>query len=136
MIQYIGPLLICLYIFWEPECLGNNNELKNIQIPAFWLIVLHFSRRIFEVIFVHSYPGDAIPLADFLLNFAQYWLLFGIGIPCFLFNSKFEEPFWDEWAEYPLIIIFLLTELMNCCCHFVLMMLRTPNSYANDIPYV
>jgi len=100
------------------------------------LAMAHFARRILECLFVHIYSNPTIPLSEFLLGLVHYWGLFGMLVGYFLFHPSYTSPSWDSWAYYCLIAAYLFTELMNCCCHFVLMTLRVPGEYNNDIPWV
>ncbi len=97
--------------------------------------MIHFSRRILECLFVHIYSNATIPLAEFLAALAHYWGLYGILVCYFLFHPKYFSPAWNQWVYYGLIAGFLFTELMNCCCHFVLMTLRVPGDFKDEIPW-
>jgi len=96
----------------------------------------HYARRVLECLFVHNYSNPTIPLADFLLSLLHYWVMFGVLVGYFLFHPKYVSPEWENCFFWMLVGSFLFTELMNCCCHLILMTLRIPGEHKAQIPWV
>ena len=99
--------------------------------------LFHFGRRVLECLFVHIYSNVTIPLSEFLESVAHYWGLFGVLTCYFMLYPTYEPPALVRGPLYYVLVLgFAVAELLNLCCHFVLLTLRAPGQYHNGIPWV
>ena len=126
-----------LYLGWSWWSLVFNSMVNKIKLSTgFVLLAFHFARRCLECAFVHIYSNPTLPLSKLVYDIFQYGILLGL-ITCYnLFHPAYSSPNWSWLAYWTLIILYMITEVLNCCCHFTLMTLRTPNSYDYAIPFV
>lgn len=100
------------------------------------MIGFHFARRVLECLFLHIYSNSSVPLSSFLLNASHFWLLLGLLAEYSLFSPSYKNPQWSSVVYWTLAVTFGLTELLNSCCHFLLMTLRSPKEPVYRIPRV
>ncbi|KAL2707867.1 Enoyl reductase TSC13 [Kluyveromyces marxianus] len=97
VIEYLGPILIHSLMFYlssKPEFRNNYHSTKVLYNEFFnsfvyRLIMLHYLKREFETIFIHTFSNDTMPLFNLFKNSFHYWVLnglislgyFGYGFP-------------------------------------------------------
>lgn len=132
LFEYIPPIFIWFGIL----SLFHSVLTEYIQISTvMW--VLHYAKRSFEAVFVHTYSQKTLPIFSILdnscfKNCIYYW--------CFAFMisiSVCERA--DYVSKYPLtqnagISIWLFSELLNGYCHLRLRQLRPKGSLDHYLP--
>ncbi|KAH9398298.1 PREDICTED: probable very-long-chain enoyl-CoA reductase art-1 [Rhagoletis zephyria] len=134
--EYAGPLLAYMISFTRPYWLyGNNADLPMSYVvkiaAACW--TLHYSKRIYETIFVHRFSHSTMPIMNLFKNCAYYWG-FAFYIGYFVNHPLYTEPFFGKVQVYLGLISFLLNEYGNYSIHVALRDLRPPGSTERKIP--
>lgn len=136
MIEYFGPILIHSLMYYLStdldimKSINLNVELNNPDLNklVYVLIMIHYVKREFETVFIHSFSQSTMPLFILFKNSFHYWILnglislgyFGWGFPLdnnqiFQFYSKFKLNNLSM-----LLTLFGLSELWNFYSHFQL----------------
>lgn len=149
VVEYIGPLLIFSLFYFFFNYNKSNVFLNNI---SFVMVAFHYSKRIFESIFIHKFSRNYMPLTNLFINTTYYWLLFGLlngyniymnttnnfesnNVFNFLLNSKENYNGIANYLRTIMIIIFFFAEYKNFKCHEVLKLLKVNNNGKRGIPY-
>ena len=82
--------------------------------------ILHYSKRIYESIFVHIFSRTTMPLMNLFKNCAYYWGLFGILCEYSLFNPYGKDLTFLKVFRYFFIMFFISAELKNLKTHQIL----------------
>lgn len=98
--------------------------------------MIHYGRRILECIFVHKYSNPTIPVTDCLTIAIHYWGIFGSMVGYSLFHPAYASHDSVTLKYWICVIVYLLTEALNCGCHFVLASLRKTDTTKKCIPHV
>lgn len=73
VIEYAGPLLICPLLFMFPSVFyGVEHSVGHHQLVCMSLILLHFSKRVFESLFIHRFSSATMPFANLFVNCGYY----------------------------------------------------------------
>lgn len=91
-IVYIGPMLLYTYFnyygvriylntnepseYWHVMQAQDNRTLS--QLLAYWMVIIHFSKKIFETLFLHKYGNQMLSLEHMLWECSRYWLVLGL----------------------------------------------------------
>lgn len=135
VIEYAGPLLICPLLFMFPAVFyGVEYPVGHHQLLCMCLILLHFSKRVLESLFVHRFSSATMPFGNLFVNCGYYWVLNGAGIGYFLLHPLYSEPKYSELVKNALLFGFFISEVMNGCCHLVQRNLRRPGTKERGIP--
>lgn len=142
-IEYLGPMLIHGLIYFG---LYDPTYNTYTQKAAFVLTMLHYLKREYETLFVHVFSSSTMPVTYLFRNCGHYWIFNGIfmaysmyapqdvyytGIKKFLFHMADRElPQIEGFA-----IMWLICEIANFYCHWLLRMLRADGSKEHKIPY-
>lgn len=142
IIEYLGPMFIhsLFYYLWYDA--GN---VTNTQLLAFNLTLLHYLKREYETLFVHSFSADTMPFAFLFRNSAHYWIINGvfIGFAIYAPQDVHYTGIWkwvfhvadrtdDELKLFGALMV--LFELCNFHCHRLLKQLRSDGSREHKIP--
>ncbi|AET40025.1 trans-2-enoyl-CoA reductase (NADPH) TSC13 Ecym_5259 [Eremothecium cymbalariae DBVPG len=133
--EYLGPILVHTVMY--RLSLSRQNVLKyshsagyNPQLNrvAYYLILVHYLKREFETLFVHSFSQSTMPLFNIFKNSFHYWVLnglislgyFGYGflipdVVLFPVYSKLRLNYLNK-----LIGLFVISELWNFYSHIQL----------------
>jgi len=130
---YLGPIIIIFYFLFDKQ------ELKNVhwfQIIAAIMILLHYSKRIYEVYFVHINAIERIAIdKDYLGFFFYYWIVFGILVGYELFSQDFEKHSINIFRTGIFIVLFLYSEINNYKSHLILREIKLNHKGQRAIPY-
>jgi len=125
LVEYGGPLLIFIINYALAHLL--KRELVGHQRLAFWLVVLHYSKREIETLFVHIFSNGTMPLKNIFKNSFHYWILCGVLISTELFFF-WKDPGYTTEVQYGLAALFVLFEFLNLMCHITLRKLRSASA--------
>lgn len=129
LMEYVPSALIWLVIYL---IVGKKNDFTNFA-TIMW--VSHFTRRTIEVLFVHIFSHATLPIFSLLdnscfKNVTYYWT-FAI-FQCLFLIYKNDIPY-PSLQKYG-IIVFYISEALNCYCHVKLRLLRPKGSKEHVLP--
>lgn len=141
-IEYLGPMIIHSLFYYG---FYDAGEMNYTQLAAFNLTLLHYLKREYETLFIHTFSADTMPLAFLFRNSGHYWIINGLFIAysiyapqipsdssIFNFIHHVENRSLDELKIYGgLMLVF---ELCNLYCHVILRRLRSDGSREHKIP--
>lgn len=131
LIEYLGPLLIhplCYFLLPDPEA-------SYLQTLTLAMVLLHFTKREFETLFVHRFSAATMPAFNIFKNSAHYWLLSGLNMAYWIYlPSASAAKDSDPWITYPGIAFFVIGELANLSDHLTLRNLRSSGGNERGIP--
>ena len=118
MIEYFGPILIhtILYqlsLYYKPS---SSVISPNVAKTVYFMHIIHYAKREFESVFVHSFSNATMPLFNVFKNSFHYWILnglIGLGYLGYGFNLGIDlqvRPIYS-WG------LFAMFELYNFLCH-------------------
>jgi len=158
----VGPI-ITFTLFWSYSqeiyafCLNQENtevseklkrpfEPRLSQSLAFWMAILHFTKRVVESVFIHFYSKPSKSLNVIMKEVGYFWLFFGILVPFYLLHPLYREApfltkFFDAGAHLAFYVnwaffgVFLFAELMNLLCHLHLRSFRkADHDFTRQVP--
>lgn len=142
IIEYLGPMLIHALFYYAFYDAGT---VTYTQLAAFNLTLLHYLKREYETLFVHTFGTDTMPFAFLFRNSGHYWILNGLFIAFSIYAPQFKtyKGIWkyvfhvenrslDELKAY--IIVMGIFEICNFYCHVLLKRLRADGSREHKIP--
>lgn len=115
LISYGGATFLGIYLSFS---YGFSSSLQTL---IFFLWLIHFLKRIFEVLFIHKYGKQVNLIADAIPEYAYYWL-FGLWI----LNSSLSLDFPIGISQYLGIFLWIVGESGNFYSHLLLSRLK-PN---------
>ncbi|TID30692.1 hypothetical protein CANINC_000608 [Pichia inconspicua] len=141
-IEYLGPMIIhsiFYYLYYDPS------KMNYTQLAAFNITLLHYLKREYETLFIHSFSADTMPLAFLFRNSGHYWIINGLFIAFSIYAPQIDyhnralnfihhvaDRSLDELKIYGgLMLVF---ELCNLYCHVILRRLRSDGSREHRIP--
>ncbi|QPG75352.1 hypothetical protein FOA43_002705 [Brettanomyces nanus] len=142
-IEYLGPVIIQSLIYF-----GYYDATYNTitQKAAYILTLLHYLKREYETLFVHLFSSDTMPLTYLFRNCGHYWVFNGLLTAFCVYSSQ--SSFYSGYQKWlyhvedrPLkqVEIFagcwLVCEICNLYCHYMLRMLRSDGSREHKIPH-
>ena len=130
VIEYSAPIIILLLYIIKFFYIDKNEKLNKIQIWTIIMIIFHYSKRVFESIFVHI-QINTMEFKMFLLECLYYIIYFGIYTQKKIF--KIEKELEDNTKLF-YIILFFLSEINNYHCHIILRKIRLDNPNKREIP--
>jgi very-long-chain enoyl-CoA reductase len=91
---------------------------------------IHYGKRIYESMFVHSFSSDTMPIANLFKNSAYYW-----GAAALLgYNAQFEMITMNAHNTF-IVLLWSLCQIGNGFCHYYLANLRSdPTSREHILP--
>ncbi|AAS52896.1 AER215Wp [Eremothecium gossypii ATCC 10895] len=133
--EYLGPILVhtALYNLSQRRdltWLHSNAQQYNPHLNrvAYLLVLIHYAKREFETLFVHSFSQSTMPLFNLFKNSFHYWVLngmIGLGYFGYGFPVSNETVVWLYSKlrlnnVYKLIGLFLVSEIWNFYTHLQL----------------
>ncbi|KAG0679476.1 3-oxo-5a-steroid 4- dehydrogenase [Pichia californica] len=148
-IEYLGPMIIHSLFYYLYYDAGKMNY---TQILSYNLTLLHYLKREYETLFIHTFSADTMPLSFLFRNSGHYWIINGLFIAFSIyapsdsyydvsttsgqiwkFIHHIEDRSLDElkWFGGAMVIF----EICNLYCHILLRRLRSDGSREHKIPY-
>ncbi len=118
IVEYLGPLFIFPFFFFF-NISKNSSLIQNISLV---MGIFHFTKRIYESIFVHKFSRDTMPIKNLFVNIIYYWILFGVCCGFTLFNDSYNENlrlFNISNLRLLFAVLFFYFEYKNYKCHIV-----------------
>lgn len=131
ILEYLGPILILVFLYSQPEFLYGAGTASEIFSPyatvGFALWILHFIKREFETIFVHKFSRETMPLFNLFKNSAHYWsAAIYVGWP--LCSPSYTAPLYmntqNKWLSTVLISTWTACQIMNFAVHLYFSQMR------------
>ena len=145
-IEYLGPMIIHTLFYYGYYDAGN---MTYTQTLAYNLTLLHYLKREYETLFIHTFSADTMPLAYLFRNSGHYWIINGLLIAFSIYAPqnaiyKADDKIWpfihhvesrslDELKWYGGIMV--IFEICNLYSHIILRRLRSDGSREHKIPY-
>ena len=131
IIEYSAPIFILIfyiikYFYFD----DNNKKLNKVQIWTIIMIIFHYTKRVFESVFVHI-QINTMEFKMFLIECLYYILYFGIYAQKKIFTNVKDI---DNCFNYCFILLFFISEINNYHCHIILRKIRLINSNSREIP--
>ena len=142
-LEYLGPMIIHSLFYYGYY---NAGEMTYTQVLAFNLTLLHYLKREYETLFIHTFSADTMPFAFLFRNSGHYWInslliAFSVYSPQ---NVAYSNQFWSivhhvedrsldelKWFGGAMVVF----EICNLYCHIILRRLRSDGTRAHKIPY-
>lgn len=119
MIEYFGPILIHSILYQLSLYYNINNTNAEISKTVYYMHLIHYAKREFESIFVHSFSNATMPLFNVFKNSFHYWILnglIGLGYLGYGFNLGINSNIKSAYCWG----VFTIFELCNFFCHIKL----------------
>lgn len=119
MIEYFGPILIHSILYQLSLYYNVSNTNAELSKNVYYMHLIHYAKREFESVFVHSFSNATMPLFNVFKNSFHYWILnglIGLGYLGYGFNLGINlniKPAYS-WG------FFAIFELFNLLCHIKL----------------
>jgi very-long-chain enoyl-CoA reductase len=119
MIEYFGPILIHSILYQLSLYYNVSNTNAELSKNVYYMHLIHYAKREFESVFVHSFSNATMPLFNVFKNSFHYWILnglIGLGYLGYGFNLGINlniKPAYS-WG------FFAIFELCNLLCHIKL----------------
>ena len=124
VLEYLGPLIFSLIFFIRYLFVFKKNnpkaQFQSHVVSYFFMVFFHYTKRIFESIFVHIFSRSTMPLSNLFKNCAYYWGLFGILCCYTLFNPYGKDLTFLKLPRYFFVMFFISGELKNLKTHIIL----------------
>lgn len=110
--------LVCLFMFF------NIKDRRDSIVANMWII--HFIKRVYEVMHVHNYTRTLRENINKLFYFSVY---------SYLITNELENDFDFNWANKTLVFIWGWAQMQNHICHLYLSQLPNNPDEDKTIPY-
>jgi len=135
IMEYLGPWLIYgLFALRILPVYGAKAflPLNIVQKTAFFLWMVHYTKRLLETLFVHEFGTLTMPIFNLFKNCAYYWSFaaavgYNVNIP-----TEHELPSWHLYLGFPWFCCFMI---LNFLCHLRLKYMRRPGCNDFVIPH-
>lgn len=114
--------------YLKEEAWPSNDKLYS-RMLGYYMIFIHFIKRVFECMFIHIFSKSTKSLNKLIWEMAYNWLFFGVGVGYYLFHPHYKESIWENEVtivpiSYCLMGAFIFCEIMNYMCHLHLRSFR------------
>lgn len=137
LLEYAGPLALYLVTYYRPALFygagAATQEMHPVVHIAAACWAFHYSKRIFETLFVHRFSHGTMPLRNLFKNCSYYWL-FGLYIGYYVNHPLYTPPSYGDVQIYSALGAFIFSELGNLSIHLALRNLRPAGSTERKIP--
>ena len=124
MIEYLGPLTLWILIM---SLVKSARSEYHYVASAMW--IFHYTKRILETNFVHTFSHATMPLRNLFKNSTYYWG-FAAAIAWCVAVSEKEVGVVQKVA----VVLFFIFELLNLYCHIKLRLLRPKGATGHYLP--
>lgn len=147
ILEYLGPILIQILVHTYFVKFKGVPQ-SQTQTLAYYLVLLHFSKRELETVLVHRFSNATMPLFNLFKNSGHYWILSGVLLSVFIYAPDVSQL--DTFGAVPkvlfhvnsfspvvnalLIGVWVFAQISNFLCHVKLAGLRSADSKAYVIP--
>jgi hypothetical protein len=128
---YLGPIIIFFYLAFRFGIYRLNPK----QGIALILCLIHYSKRVYETLYVHPYGSDTVIFKQATGVIFYYWVAFGLLVGMSIFSQSFKAPNYLSYDKYLYICLMLFSEYRNYKCHIILKNLKEKNNGKRGIPY-
>ncbi|CAK7896018.1 very-long-chain enoyl-CoA reductase [[Candida] anglica] len=153
LVEYLGPLLLhpLFYHFTSiySTAAGVHTQTQKL---AYAMVLLHFLKREYETMYVHSFSQATMPIFNIFKNSSHYWILSGFNLAFFIYSPNFATGSKSNaftkflfyvndlptWANALLVLGWIFAEVSNFKTHLILASLRSSDPKApkkHVIPY-
>ncbi|KAJ7280367.1 3-oxo-5-alpha-steroid 4-dehydrogenase-domain-containing protein [Mycena rebaudengoi] len=139
-IEYSGPLFIHPFFYFLPRLFyGADVQHSALQKSVFAMVLLHFSKRLLETMFVHRFSHATMPLFNLFKNSAHYYFLSGIFLAYDIYRPAFSAPaVAGTWRDGPLLTVawavWAYAQLSNLHTHLTVRALRPAGTTTRAVP--
>ena len=128
-LEYIGPFLIFpIVLFFSGIDISTNIYLK----MSFIMWMFHYTKRLLETMFVHTFSHGTMPLRNLIKN-CTYYHGFAFMISYSIINKSKTVTSIDT-LSYVFCACFFICEMLNFYCHIKLRLLRPSGSTGHFLP--
>ena len=132
LVEYLGPLLLHPILYY----LLPSSQPSSLQALTFSLVMIHFTKRELETLFVHRFSAATMPAFNIFRNSAHYWLLSGLNMAYWIYMpSAAAAGESNLYITYSGLVLFVIGELGNLSNHITLRNLRSPGGTERGIPH-
>ena len=132
LVEYFGPLLIhpiLYYVLPSPR----PSQLQTLTLA---LIMIHFTKRELETLFVHRFSSATMPAFNIFRNSAHYWLLSGLNMAYWIYlPTAAAAGRSNSLITYIGVVLFVIGEWGNLSNHLTLQQLRSSGGTERGIPH-
>ncbi|KAH0948640.1 hypothetical protein HN011_001205 [Eciton burchellii] len=133
LLEYAGPLVVYFWLYQRPW-LFYGTKISNFHCVANWAAVawtLHYTKRLFETLFIHRFSHATMPLRNLFKNCSYYWL-FAMYVAYHINHPLYTAP--SSLQFFIGAAIFTLCELGNLSIHLALRNLRPAGTTIRKVP--
>ncbi|KAN0092682.1 3-oxo-5-alpha-steroid 4-dehydrogenase domain containing protein [Tylopilus felleus] len=144
LVEYAGPLVIHPIFYFFPEYIwGGPVYHSMLQRFVYALVMIHFTKREFETLFIHRFSHDTMPFMNIFKNSAHYHLGSGLFLALAIYGPQYSamSPYIRGTSRNDPVFIWACTavwafaEISNLITHVTLRNLRPAGSRKRAIPY-
>ncbi|KAJ7119469.1 3-oxo-5-alpha-steroid 4-dehydrogenase-domain-containing protein [Mycena epipterygia] len=141
LVEYIGPLIIHPLIYHLPKLFyGVDVQHSSLQKSVYAMVLLHFTKRELETLFVHRFSHATMPLFNIFKNSIHYHLLSGLFLAYDIYRPGFSAPaVAGTWRDQSSLlgaawVVWTFAELSNLSTHLTVRALRPPGTTTRAVP--
>ncbi|TFK73259.1 hypothetical protein BDN72DRAFT_213988 [Pluteus cervinus] len=144
IIEYLGPILIHPLFYHLPQLFyGQDVQHSQLQTFVYAFVMLHFTKRELETIFVHRFSHGTMPASYVFRNSAHYWILSGLFLALDIYRPVYSATSpsirgtirENETFLWAMTGLWAFAEVSNFHTHLTLRSLRPAGSRVRNIPY-
>ncbi|KAJ7432511.1 3-oxo-5-alpha-steroid 4-dehydrogenase-domain-containing protein [Mycena galericulata] len=140
LVEYAGPLIIHPLIYHFPHLFyGVDVTHSALQKSVYAMVLLHFTKRELETLFVHRFSHATMPFKNIFKNSAHYHILGGLFLAYDLYRPAFSAPAvagtWRDGSYLPLAwAIWGFAQASNLHTHLTTRALRPAGTTTRAVP--
>ncbi|KAJ6602511.1 3-oxo-5-alpha-steroid 4-dehydrogenase-domain-containing protein [Mycena vulgaris] len=141
LVEYAGPLIIHPLIYHLPQLFyGKDVQHSALQKSVYAMVLLHFTKRELETLFVHRFSHATMPLLNIFKNSAHYHLLSGLLLAYDIYRPGFSaSAVAGTWRDNTTLLgvawaVWAFAQLSNLSTHLTLRALRPAGTSTRAVP--
>lgn len=137
LFEYFGPILMTVILaLFQKQIYGKQRDFTYNQKLGMAMVLLHYTKRELETIFVHRFSSETMPFTNIFKNSFHYWFSFGFCTMYFFLHPDYTPPAWASDEVFTAsFVLFCIFEFLNFQCHLVQKNLRRPGTTERGIPH-